>query len=863
MENTFGMNIIPDNDEQRILALKRYHILDTPPEGAFDNIAKLATEIFDVPISLISLVDAEQVFFKANIGMGNAKVTSRGVSLCSLAVLKPGVTLFENALEEPCLLANPNVAGSFGLKFYAGAPLTTHDGFHIGTLCIIDKTPRAFGGKEEKILEGLAKIVMDEIELRLAAITETDNLQEANEELSVMNEEMTVVNEEIRTANEELLVTRDNLLRSLDDLKTSEERFRTLVAQAPVAITIYNGADLIIEQANSAMLHLWGQTERVIGMPLLVARPELSGHPYLDIIREVFNTGREHTGFAVKGPVRLNNEIIEGYFDVTYKPITSENGQVTGLIVVATDVTDKIEARQRELDLNEELASINEEMAASNEELRSSQEYLTEVNHELSESEGRFRSLIEQSPVAIATLKGRELVIDCVNEMILKIWGKDQSVVGKPLHTALPELQDQPFLQILDDVYTSGKPFYGSEAKVMLEQEGRLTDLFVNFVYQPIYQKDGTTSDIMVVANDVTEQVNSRLVLKEKNEELSLLAEQLAYVSNTIPQQVWTATPDGLLDFVNEQTIQYFGKTAAELLGANWAKVVHPDDLESAGKAWVHALATGEPYQTEFRLLSKEGSYAWHLARATAYSEDGKIGKWFGTNTNIDSHKRLEQHKTDFISIASHELKTPITSLKASLQLLHRMKDQPVMTILPKLIDQANRGIIKISSLVDDLLSVSRMSEGQVHVNKTTFCVGALLAVWCEHVTVEGKYTIVIEGELKTEVFADEHLIEQVVVNLVNNAIKYAPDSLEIRLVISEKTNAVKIEVIDAGPGIPAEKVPHLFDRYYRADHSGKQYSGLGLGLYICAEIIQRHGGTIGVDSEIGKGTKFWFEIPK
>jgi len=150
-----------------------------------------------------------------------------------------------------------------------------------------------------------------------------------------------------------------------------------------------------------------------------------------------------------------------------------------------------------------------------------------------------------------------------------------------------------------------------------------------------------------------------------------------------------------------------------------------------------------------------------------------------------------------------------------------------------------------------------------VHVSKTTFCIGDLLTGCCEYVIVEGKYTILIEGELKTEVLADEHLIEQVVVNLVNNAIKYAPDSLEIRLVISEKTNAVKIEVIDAGPGIPAEKVPHLFDRYYRADHSGKQYSGLGLGLYICAEIVKRHGGTIGVDSEIGKGTKFWFEIPR
>jgi two-component system sensor histidine kinase VicK len=454
------------------------------------------------------------------------------------------------------------------------------------------------------------------------------------------------------------------------------------------------------------------------------------------------------------------------------------------------------------------------------------------------------------------------LVIDCANEGILKIWGKNAGVIGKPLLIALPELEGQPFLQILDDVYTGGQPYYGSEAPVTLEQDGKPAQLFVNFVYQPIYGKDGTATDIMVVANDVTEQVNSRLVLKQKNEELSLLAEQLAYVSNTIPQQVWTATPDGLLDFVNQQTVQYFGRPESELTGENWIKVVHPGDLEAAGKAWLHSLATGEPYQTEFRLLSKEGNYIWHLARATAFIENEKIVKWFGTNTDIDGHKQLEQHKTDFISIASHELKTPITSLKASLQLLNRLKDSPDDTLLPKLIDQCNRGIEKISSLINDLLSVSRMNEGQVHLKKTKFVTGELLNTCCSYVTAEGKYEIVIEGNAGQEIFADEHLVEQVVVNLVNNAIKYAPGSKVIRLTIAATSKEVKIAVIDQGPGISADKLPHLFDRYYRVDYSGKQYSGLGLGLYICSEIIKRHGGHMGVESGLGKGSTFWFTLP-
>ena len=170
MRNTFSIPIVPDNDEQRLRALYRYEILDTPPEGSFNRIAELAAKMFTVPIALVSLVDKERVFFKANKGMPGVSSTKRGISLCSLAVLQDEPTVFEKAETEPCLLANPLVAGSFGLKFYAGAPLITQDGYRIGTLCIIDKEERTFSASEKAMLQDLAAIVMDEIEIRLSAI---------------------------------------------------------------------------------------------------------------------------------------------------------------------------------------------------------------------------------------------------------------------------------------------------------------------------------------------------------------------------------------------------------------------------------------------------------------------------------------------------------------------------------------------------------------------------------------------------------------------------------------------------------------------------------------------------------------------
>lgn len=166
MKNTLTVPIIPSNDAARLESLQSYKILDTSFEEEFDNIAQLARNIFDVPIALISLVDAERVWFKSNVGMEESRETSRGVSLCALAVLQEDLTVFENALEDPCLLNNPLVTGKFGLRFYAGAPLRNKEGFNIGTMCIVDRKVRPFDKAGRENLRRIADIVMDKLEMR-------------------------------------------------------------------------------------------------------------------------------------------------------------------------------------------------------------------------------------------------------------------------------------------------------------------------------------------------------------------------------------------------------------------------------------------------------------------------------------------------------------------------------------------------------------------------------------------------------------------------------------------------------------------------------------------------------------------------
>lgn len=162
------MNLIPDNETDRMRAVQRYEILDTPPDGIFDRVTAIAARRFDVPISIISIVDHDRIWFKSHHGL-DAQEISREPGLCASAILSNDVHLLLDASADPRSLANPLVAGEFGLRFYAGVPLTTSDGYNLGTLCVIDQEPRAVEQGEIDDLKDLASLVVDQLELRLAA----------------------------------------------------------------------------------------------------------------------------------------------------------------------------------------------------------------------------------------------------------------------------------------------------------------------------------------------------------------------------------------------------------------------------------------------------------------------------------------------------------------------------------------------------------------------------------------------------------------------------------------------------------------------------------------------------------------------
>ncbi|MBV8389933.1 MAG: HAMP domain-containing histidine kinase [Mucilaginibacter sp.] len=202
------------------------------------------------------------------------------------------------------------------------------------------------------------------------------------------------------------------------------------------------------------------------------------------------------------------------------------------------------------------------------------------------------------------------------------------------------------------------------------------------------------------------------------------------------------------------------------------------------------------------------------------------------------------------------------TTLKASLQLIDRTKNDPGSEKFHHFINQANKSMQKISTLVEDLLNVKRINEAQLPINRKCVRITELINNCCNHVSITTNHQLVITGDKDLEVFVDEVAIDRVIVNLVNNAVKYAPDSNDIEINIKAAGEIAEISVTDKGPGIPPEKLHRIFERYYQSEKSAFNSPGLGLGLFISAEIVRRHGGRIGVASELGKGSRFWFTLP-
>jgi PAS domain S-box-containing protein len=458
---------------------------------------------------------------------------------------------------------------------------------------------------------------------------------------------------------------------------------------------------------------------------------------------------------------------------------------------------------------------------------------------------------------------------------------KPEDLIGKGFLNAFPESASasvSTHLKMLKDSIV--KAVFTKQEQVLPSQKfaipvwgtNRFNTRYGRVISSPVVDSCGEVQYIVHMNVDITEAVASALkerfvfeVAEERRRTLLEMEERLRLAVESAEMGTWHINL-ATREFTSSPRMKaLFGYNADEELSFNDAIARIPSDQKDrVAQSIDAALSVGLPLNIEYPVTGyHDKKLRWVRATGKRFGEEGGHNAYFsGTVMDITEKKLEELRKNDFLSIASHELKTPITSLKASLQLLSRLKDNPSSLMLPKLIDQCNKSMDKIASLVDDLLNVSRISEGKIELNISRFNVADLIDEACEHVRSAGTHQIMVEGDTYLNVSADQDRINQVLVNLINNAVKYAAGSTKIVIRIEEEPSAAKISVTDFGPGISKSHLGQLFERYYRADTTGVQGSGLGLGLYISAEIIKKHCGDMGVESELGKGSKFWFTLP-
>lgn len=477
----------------------------------------------------------------------------------------------------------------------------------------------------------------------------------------------------------------------------------------------------------------------------------------------------------------------------------------------------------------------------------------------LQRREQRLRHLILEAPVAIGILRGPDYKVEIINEVATKLLGKSKTELeGMPLLEVMKEVNTDIAKSLLDQVYYHDKSISGTEYPVKLFRNGQLEKVYVHFEYDPLKNSEGKTIGVMVVGFDVTNQVLIRKKIEENELRFRLLA-------NTAPNFVCSINQNNEISFINQTFQRYTGLTLEEINKQGIFIALHPDDIEKAKVKWEYSIKKGIEFIDEHRIRDKSGIYRWHITRAIPERNDyGKPTGWIATSTDIQEIKEQEIQKDYFISRASHELKTPITSLKGYIQILQSILKETDDKIILHSLTRMNLQVEKLTRLIEDLLSTTKMTRKGLILHKQKFNLWSLIHEIVDDVKFMTDYNIVFDQpKSDAHVLGDKEKLGRVITNLLTNAIKYSPDSHTVWIKATRRNDTLRISVIDHGIGIEKKEQQNIFEKFYRVRGKNEDtFPGFGIGLFITNEILKNHNTKLHVKSEPGKGSTFYFDLP-
>lgn len=526
----------------------------------------------------------------------------------------------------------------------------------------------------------------------------------------------------------------------------------------------------------------------------------------------------------------------EKYFQVAVSYMGKSYDGHSRFSYIVNDVTDMREAKN---ELQKTNATLQEDIVKRTEEL------------ELEKN--KFDCLLKAAPIGIAYLDC-DLRYEIINPVLAGMNGYTvEEHHKKHIRDILPD-QGERITPVLESVL-KGENIRNLEFKTIPKSDPGKEHYFVGN-YFPVKLKDKILG-VGAAIVDITARKEMELELRQ--------------IANAMPQIVWTARPDGHVDWYNEWWYNYTGASR----GSNWhdeETPMHPDDIAPTWERWKKSLETGELYQMEYRFKrASDCQYRWHLGRAVPVKdESGKIIKWIGSNTDVHEQKllvkKLEEERDlreYFIATLSHDLRTPLTAAKMSAQLLAKKSgDNPAIN---KTAFRISENMDRADSMIQDLLDATRVKAGEKiqlklgHCNLTQIIVDTV----GELSTIHGDRFILNAGDHIEGQWSCSG-VRRILENLCTNAIKYGDPLGPVSITLKDLPEKVSIEVHNEGNPIPQEEIHNLFRPFTRARSvEEKGMKGWGIGLTLVKGLTEAHDGTVFVESSPEKGTTFRICLPK
>lgn len=615
------------------------------------------------------------------------------------------------------------------------------------------------------------------------------------------------------------------------------EQLRTIVESAPIGICILNAATFVAELLNDKFLEIAGKPkEDIIGKwywePFAEAREY-----YEAALTSVPETGKAYYADEVELMLIRHGREEMIFVTFVYAPVTDKNGTVTKVAVWVLEHTKQVTERQK----------------------------TDAARVAIQQERDRLKAFFMQAPAGICILDGPELVYELVNPRYQELF-PGRKLLGRPLFEALPELVGIPLEHVLLNVYRTGEPYKNDNLKIpVADYEGGPTkERYFSFSYEARHNEKNQVDGIMVFVFEVTGIMRVQQQLREARER----AEQQKRVYETIT----SGTPDLMYVFGLDYRFTYANSALLAMWGKTWENAIGKSLLENGYEPW-HAemhereidqvVATKHPIRGEVAFPHATlGRRIYDYIFTPVINDQGEVEAVAGTTRDITERQMEETRKNDFIGMVSHELKTPLTSLAAVIQLANSKLKNSEDSFLTGAMQRAQQQVKRMTDLINGFLNISRLESGMIHIDKQQFEMEALIRdVIDESNLTTGSHFIQFERCQPVQVNADRDKIRSVISNFISNAIKYSAPGKYVGISCSVKNGEVIVSVKDEGIGIEREDIPKIFDRYYRVE-TNRYISGFGIGLYLSSEIIQRHGGKVWAESEPGKGSTFYFSIP-